>query len=113
MAARFQDQVVIITGANNGIGAATAALFASQGACIAALDIREPLTVEANPNRLDIKCNVGVEEEVIAAVQAVVDRWGRIDVLCNVAGITDRFGKNLPFYPFDYNNPDCPFAQNA
>lgn len=93
MAARFQDQVVIITGASNGIGAATAALFAAQGARIAALDIRDPPATEANPNRLDIKCNVAIEAEVVAAVQAVVARWGTIDVLCNVAGIADRFGE--------------------
>lgn len=101
MTARFQDQVIIVTGANNGIGAATAALFAAQGARIAALDIREPSATEANPSRLDIKCNVAVEEEVIAAVQAIVQKWGQIDVLCNVAGITDKFGKHLHSYIFE------------
>lgn len=93
MSNKFQDKVVIVTGASNGIGGATAALFAAQGARIAALDIRDPPTTEAQPNRLDIKCNVANEEEVVAAVKAIVEKWGTVDVLCNVAGVTDHFGK--------------------
>lgn len=93
MASKFQDKVVIVTGASNGIGAATAALFLAQGARVAAFDIRDPPATEAQPNRLDIKCNVASEAEVIAAVKAVVDQFGTVDVLCNVAGITDRFGE--------------------
>lgn len=93
MATTFQDKVVVITGASNGIGAATAALFAAQGARLACLDVREPSTAEVRLNRLDLKCNVAVEDEVIAAVAAVVAKWGTIDVLCNVAGVMDKFGK--------------------
>lgn len=93
MSTKFQDKVVIVTGASNGIGAATAALFAAQGARIAALDIRDPPATEAQPNRLDIKCNVANEEEVVAAVKMILERWGTVDVLCNVAGVTDHFGK--------------------
>lgn len=80
---------MIITGASNGVGAATAALFVDQGAKIAAFDIRDPPATTSD-SRIDIKCNVSNEEEVIAAVQQVVERWGTIDVLCNIAGITDR-----------------------
>lgn len=93
MSSKFQDKVVIVTGASNGIGAATAALFASLGARIAALDIRDPPATGADPNRLNIKCNVANEDEVVAAVNAIVEKWGTIDVLCNVAGIADDFGK--------------------
>lgn len=76
-------------GASNGIGAATAALFAEQGAKIAGFDIREA-TTPATDNRIDIKVDVSSEEQVIAAVKQVVDTWGTIDVLCNVAGIADN-----------------------
>lgn len=82
---------MVITGASNGVGAATAALFAEQGAKIAAFDIRDPPAATSD-NRVDVKCNVSNEEEVVAAVKQVVDKWGTIDVLCNVAGITDRMG---------------------
>lgn len=87
---------MIITGANNGIGAAAAKLFAAEGAKIAAIDIREPATPSSDPNRLDIKCSVASESEVIAAVKQIVEKWGTIDVLCNVAGVMDRFGRSFP-----------------
>jgi len=97
---------VIITGASNGIGASTAALFEEQGARVAALDIRDP-PQQAHDNRIDIKCNVANEEEVIAAVKQVVDKWGTIDVLCNVAGIADRFRKVLPFLHRPFQQLTC------
>lgn len=81
---------MIITGASNGIGAATAAQFAALGAKIANFDIRDPSTAPTD-NRIDLKVDVSNEESVIAAVNTVVNQWGTIDVLCNVAGITDRF----------------------
>jgi len=87
---------VIITGASNGVGAATAALFAEQGAKIAAFDIRDPPAATSD-NRIDIKCNVSNEDEVTAAVKQVIEKWGTIDVLCNVAGITDRMRNTCHF----------------
>lgn len=83
---------MIITGASNGIGAATAAQFAALGAKVAGLDIRDSETPPSD-SRIDIKCDVSNEDSVIAAVNAVVEKWGTIDVLCNSAGITDKFRK--------------------
>lgn len=88
-------QVVIVTGGSNGIGEATASLFLEHGARVASLDIREPPPQPPEgpfeeSRRLDIKCNVSSDAEVKAAVQQVVDKWHTIDILCNVAGITDR-----------------------
>lgn len=86
---------MIVTGASNGIGAATAALFAEQGAKIAAFDIRDPPEA-TSASRIDIRVDVSKEEEVIAAVKQVVDKWGTIDVLCNVAGVTDKLRNICP-----------------
>ena len=85
---------MIITGASNGIGAATAALFAAQGAKIAGFDIRESST-PSTEKRIDLKVDVSSEEQVIAAVQKVVDTFGTIDILCNIAGISDGMGKSF------------------
>ena len=90
------DRVVIITGAAAGIGRATARRFARDGARIAAWDVKaddpDALVAElkAGPHGADAvfqKVDVTVASEVEAAVAAVAERWGRIDVLVNNAGI--------------------------
>lgn len=91
---RFEDKVVLITGAASGIGAATALRLADEGATLLICDVqREALAERAK--ELEEKgatvhavlCDVSNPAEVEETVQACVDRFGRIDVLCNIAGI--------------------------
>jgi 3-oxoacyl-[acyl-carrier protein] reductase len=88
------DRVVIVTGAAAGIGRATARRFAHDGARIAAWDVKaddpEALVSELKTVGGDAvfhKVDVTAASEVEAAVAAVIERWGRIDVLVNNAGI--------------------------
>ncbi|MBI4608044.1 MAG: SDR family oxidoreductase [Candidatus Rokubacteria bacterium] len=88
---RFQDQVVIVTGAAKGIGAAIARAFAREGARLALLDIDASgaegvAGALAGRQVLVCKADVTVAADVRQAVDAVVARWGRIDVLVNNAG---------------------------
>jgi 3-oxoacyl-[acyl-carrier protein] reductase len=90
----MSERVVIVTGAAAGIGRATARRFARDGARIAAWDVRaeapEALVAELRAEGGDAvfqKVDVTGADEVEAAVAAVVERWGRIDVLVNNAGI--------------------------
>jgi 3-oxoacyl-[acyl-carrier protein] reductase len=90
---RFKDQVVIVTGAARGIGAATARAFAREGARVAVLDIDAPgaQAVAGEAKRLGaealaFKTDVTVAAEVRQAVDTIVSRWNRIDVLVNNAG---------------------------
>jgi 3-oxoacyl-[acyl-carrier protein] reductase len=90
----LQDKVVIVTGAAAGIGRATASRFAEQGCRVAGWDlndrdqaqIRRELGEDQNRG-LFRKMNVADAVDVEAAVREVVERWGRIDVLVNNAGI--------------------------
>ena len=87
---RFQDRVMVITGAGAGIGRATARLAAEEGAVVACLDrdgeAAARVAAELARPGLAIACDVGEEAEVAAAMQAVAARFGRIDVLCANAG---------------------------
>jgi len=91
----LKNKVVIVTGASAGIGRATAVRFAEEGANIAAWDISDRDTavlvreIEAAGGRaLFRSVNVAEASSVNSAVAEVLEKWGRIDVLINNAGIT-------------------------
>jgi NAD(P)-dependent dehydrogenase (short-subunit alcohol dehydrogenase family) len=90
---RLEGKVAIITGAASGIGAATAARFAAEGASISGIDIAKPADdawadVTANaPGVMFNETDIRDEPSVKAAVDATVERFGRIDALVNAAGV--------------------------
>ncbi|MBN3836731.1 SDR family oxidoreductase [Burkholderia sp. Ac-20344] len=89
----FDGQVVVVTGAGSGMGQAMLDEFTSRGAFVAALGSRESrlktaIDSIANPTlAAAFEVDVGVPESVAAGVEQIVKRWGRVDVLCNNAGI--------------------------
>lgn len=84
MSGRLQDKVAIVTGAARGIGAATARLFAQQGAQVFGID-RDP--ADATAPQVDyLRADVTDVAAIEAAVEQVRMHHGRIDVLVNNAG---------------------------
>lgn len=93
MEQRFAGKVAMVTGAALGIGAAIATRLRAEGAKVAALDIEEGALHDAfgdDPDVFPLVCDVSSCEQVADAVACVVERFGRIDVLMNNAGITHR-----------------------
>ncbi|MCO6382937.1 SDR family NAD(P)-dependent oxidoreductase [Oceanicola sp. 502str15] len=90
----FQDKIVLITGAAGGIGIAAARKFSEQGAKLALVDLkREPLETAAAglDGALLLTADVSKEADVAAYVKATVEKFGRIDVFVNNAGINGKF----------------------
>jgi 3-oxoacyl-[acyl-carrier protein] reductase len=90
----LKDKVVIVTGAAAGIGRATALRFAEEGCRVAVWDVNDSVADEvtgeieaAGGSGFFQRVNVADAEEVDAAVDEVVERWGGVDVLVNNAGI--------------------------
>src|SRR6195256_5583014 len=82
MAGRLEGKVCVVTGAASGIGADTAIRFAEEGARVVGVDLAEVRGVD-----LSIVADVGDEPAVTAMYAEARERFGRIDVLFNNAGI--------------------------
>jgi NAD(P)-dependent dehydrogenase (short-subunit alcohol dehydrogenase family) len=81
---RLEGKVCVVTGAASGIGAETARRFRDEGAVVAGVD----LAADSADADLALACDVADEDAVRSMYAAVRERYGRIDVLFNNAGIS-------------------------
>ena len=94
-AMEYVDRVVIVTGGGSGMGRALVAEFIARGALVAAVDIdlaAAQKTVDQLPdpsNAWALRMDVTNEQNVDDCIAEIIGRWGRIDLLCNNAGILD------------------------
>lgn len=90
----LKDKVAIITGAASarGLGFATAKLFAENGASVVIIDLNGEASKAAaaalGEGHLGLAANVADEVQVQAAIEQILAKYGRVDVLVNNAGIT-------------------------
>lgn len=96
--ATLLDQVAFVTGAGSGLGEATARAFADAGTSVACVDrnadaiARLSRELPANGrDHLALPCDVSDAEAVQRAVDGTIDRFGRIDVAVNCAGIDHTY----------------------
>ena len=92
------NKVAIVTGGNSGIGKAIVLELAKQGACVVIDYVSHPEATEALEARIAAlgECVIGVQADVSKLddlqrlVSAAVDKWGRVDVMVNNAGVETR-----------------------
>lgn len=93
---RLQGQVAIVTGASRGIGRSVALALAAEGANVvvnyassstAADQVVADITAMGS-NAIALQADVSKADQVDALVNAVMEKWGRVDILINNAGIT-------------------------
>ncbi|WP_264795965.1 SDR family NAD(P)-dependent oxidoreductase [Arthrobacter mangrovi] len=84
MTKEMEGLVALVTGGASGIGAATADRLADLGAHVAVLDLAPE---SASKRHLAVRCDVSDDASVRAAVQTVVEHFGRLDVVVNNAGV--------------------------
>jgi len=82
---RFEGKVAIVTGGANGIGAAVVERLAGEGAKVMIADMAEPAATSGNVAFR--KTDVTSQQQVEAVVEAAVEKWGRLDMLVNNAGM--------------------------
>ena len=94
---KLQDKVALITGAGSGIGRAIALEYAREGAKVLAADVAEDAgravadeVAAAGGEARFRHCDVTKEDDVRAAVQTAVEAFGRLDIMVNNAGVSQR-----------------------
>ena len=85
---KLQNKVAIVTGASSGIGLAIAKLYLQEGATVVFSDVNEVVEIASlGENASFVKCDVSKAEEVNSLVTGTVEKYGRLDIMVNNAGI--------------------------
>jgi len=114
---RVLNKVIVVTGGASGIGQATCFLLAQEGATVALVDINDPAGKETVAKihsqrgqaefwHLDVTNETNVEQ----VFNSIADKWGRIDVLVNNAGL---IGSNKPTHEMTESEWDRVMSVNA
>lgn len=107
---QLEGKVALITGAGSGLGKATALLLAKEGAKVAALSHTDEQIgkvvkeiEQAGGEAIPVVADIGSPEDMQQAVQQIVDKWGRLDIVFANAGINGVWAPLEELTPEDWN----------
>ncbi|QKR98348.1 SDR family oxidoreductase [Sphingomonas sp. CL5.1] len=112
MTDRLRDKVAIVTGGASGIGHATVQAFLAQGAKVVVADLSRDLEAvigTLGASAAGIRTDVSDPGQAAAMIEFAIERFGRLDVLCNNAGID---GAQKPLVDYDPAEFDRVLAVN-
>ncbi|MBB5536177.1 SDR family oxidoreductase [Rhizobium giardinii] len=100
---RLKNKTALVTGAASGFGRAIARRFATEGANVAIVDLNSPaaqvVAADIGDSAMAVRCDVSNGDEVAEAVAAVIDRFGKVDIVVNNAGWSH---KNQPLMEVEF-----------
>jgi NAD(P)-dependent dehydrogenase (short-subunit alcohol dehydrogenase family) len=88
----LDGKVAVVTGAGSGMGRASVQVFVREGAKVVAGDItgaEKETAADVGADVVPVHCDVTIEAEVEALIRTAVQEFGRVDAVCNVAGLAD------------------------
>ena len=100
MAGRLEGKVAIVTGAGSGMGRAIAVRFCAEGAKVIALDVsgsQDETAAQAGSNCVACSADVSKAADVQRAVALAVERFGKLNIICNNAGIQGPLGMTADY----------------
>ena len=93
---RLEGKAALVTGAGGGIGKAVATRFAAEGARVAVVDVsgeQDDVAAAIGERAIAVEADVSREDDVERMIASAVERFGRLDILCNNAAV---FPEMLP-----------------
>jgi NAD(P)-dependent dehydrogenase (short-subunit alcohol dehydrogenase family) len=106
MSGRLAGKVAVITGAGSGMGAAFAKKYVAEGAKVIAADIsgnENAVAKDLGPSCFAVHADVSKSTDVQSMLSAAVNKFGRLDILCNNAGIDGAMALTGEYKEEDYD----------